>query len=54
MKSITIGIVRNAADIITLNVLHSMLLGVDQCTIIDNGSTDGTLELLSVIAKKTS
>jgi glycosyltransferase involved in cell wall biosynthesis len=52
LKSIATGIVRNCADIIAFSVLHHILLGVDQCIVIDNGSTDGTLELLSVIAKK--
>ena len=52
MKSIATGIVRNCADIIAFSVLHHILLGVDQCIVIDNGSTDGTLELLTAIAKK--
>jgi glycosyltransferase involved in cell wall biosynthesis len=52
VKSIAIGVVRDAADIIAFSVLHSILLGVDRCIVIDNGSTDGTLELLNAIAKK--
>lgn len=52
MRSIATGIVRNCADIIAFSVLNSILLGVDQCVVVDNGSTDGTLELLTAMAKK--
>jgi len=44
--------VRNCADIVALSVLNCVLLGVDHCVVIDNGSTDGTLELLTAMAKK--
>ncbi len=52
MKSIAVGVVRNCADIIAFSTLHHILLGVDHCFVIDNGSTDGTMELLKAIAKK--
>ena len=52
MKSIAVSVVRNCEDIIALTVLHHCLLGVDNCIVIDNGSTDGTADLLDIIAKK--
>jgi glycosyltransferase involved in cell wall biosynthesis len=52
LRSIAIAIVRNCADIVAFSVLNSILLGVDQCAVIDNGSKDGTLELLTAMAKK--
>jgi hypothetical protein len=52
MQSIAVSVVRNCRDIIALSVLHHVLLGVDRCIVIDNGSTDGTTELLRGIAKR--
>jgi glycosyltransferase involved in cell wall biosynthesis len=52
MQSIAVSVVRNCRDIISLSVLHHVLLGVDRCIVIDNGSTDGTLELLHAIAER--
>jgi hypothetical protein len=52
MQSIAVSVVRNCRDIIALSVLHHVLLGVDRCIVIDNGSTDGTTELLRAIAKR--
>ena len=52
MQSIAVAIVRNCHDIVALSVLHHVRLGVDRCIVIDNGSTDGTLEILQAIATK--
>lgn len=52
MQSIAVSIVRNCRDIIALSVLHHVLLGVDRCIVVDNGSTDGTRELLQSIANR--
>ena len=41
-----ISMVRNEADIIRLNVLYHLSLGVDRLHVVDNGSTDGTDEAL--------
>ena len=52
MKSAAIAIVRNAADLAPLTVLHHHLLGVDTVWVIDNGSTDGTYEILRSLARR--
>ncbi len=39
-------IVRNEADIVRVNVLHHLALGVDRFLIVDNGSEDGTDQIL--------
>jgi hypothetical protein len=52
MKTAAIGIVRNAADLVPLVALHHHLLGADTVWVIDNGSTDGTYELLRALAGK--
>jgi glycosyltransferase involved in cell wall biosynthesis len=45
-----ISMVRNEADIIALNVLHHLSLGLDGYLIIDNGSSDGTDRVLQKLA----
>ena len=35
-------IVRNGVDIVRLNLLYHLSLGVDRMFVVDNGSTDGT------------
>ncbi len=39
-------VVRNAADIVRVTVLHHLALGLDAVLVTDNGSTDGTRETL--------
>ncbi|HEY3174049.1 MAG TPA: glycosyltransferase [Thermoanaerobaculia bacterium] len=41
-----ISIVRNEADILRINVLHHLALGIDRFLIVDNGSSDGTDRVL--------
>jgi glycosyltransferase involved in cell wall biosynthesis len=41
-----ISMVRNEADIIRLNLLYQKALGIDRILVVDNGSTDGTVEAL--------
>lgn len=50
MKVFGISAVRNEADIIGLAVLHHLRLGLDRILVMDNGSTDGTGEILQRIA----
>ena len=46
MKVFGISIVRNEVDIIGLNILHHLSLGLDEMLIVDNGSSDGTDRVL--------
>jgi predicted O-methyltransferase YrrM len=45
--------VRNAADILQINLLHHLALGIDQFLIVDNGSTDGTSQILEQLSRDT-
>lgn len=46
MKVFGISMVRNEIDIVSLNVLHHLSLGLDEMLIVDNGSSDGTDRVL--------
>jgi hypothetical protein len=52
MKSAAIAIVRNAADIAPLTVLHHWLIGFDLVWVTDNGSSDGTYEALRALSRR--
>lgn len=45
-------IVRNEADIIGANIGHHLALGVDRIIVTDNGSTDGTKDILADAARR--
>lgn len=47
MKVVAVGAVRNEADILRINVQHHLALGIDEFLFVDNGSTDGTPDVLS-------
>jgi hypothetical protein len=51
MRLFAIATVRNESDIIGLNVRYHLWRGVDRFFIVDNGSTDGTTECLSRLAR---
>ena len=44
--------IRNEADLVRLNVLYHLSLGVDRILVVDNGSTDGTEGLLKQLSEK--
>ncbi|HEX7705810.1 MAG TPA: glycosyltransferase [Thermoanaerobaculia bacterium] len=46
MKIYGVMMVRNEADILRLNLLHHHAAGIDRFLIVDNGSSDGTTEIL--------
>ena len=43
-------LLRNEADIIESNLRHHFVSAIDEAIVIDNGSTDGTLELVAGLA----
>jgi hypothetical protein len=43
-------LVRNEADIIRTNLLYHLASGIDQVLVVDNGSFDGTFEILEELA----
>ena len=51
MQLWAVMIVRNEVDILALNVLHHLSMGVDRFLIVDNGSTDGTGAVLGRLAR---
>jgi glycosyltransferase involved in cell wall biosynthesis len=50
LKIWAIGTTRNEADVIRANVLHHLNQGIDRFLILDNGSVDGTCDVLSELA----
>jgi glycosyltransferase involved in cell wall biosynthesis len=46
-----VGVVRNEVDIIALSVRVLLEQGIDRILILDNGSTDGTVDLLADLAR---
>ena len=51
---IGISMVRNAVDIVRVNVLHHLSLGLDGVILVDNMSTDGTDRVLEELSRRDS
>ena len=51
MKVFGVSTIRNAADIVRVNILHHLSLGLDSLLIIDNESSDGTDRQLQRLSK---
>ena len=51
MKIIGISLVRSAADIVGTTIRYHLHLGFDEVLVIDNGSPDGTAEILDRLAQ---
>jgi hypothetical protein len=52
VKTGAVAIVRNAVDLAPLTALHHVLIGAETVWVIDNGSSDGTYEVLRDLAAK--
>lgn len=50
VKVTGVSMVRNEADVIAASVLHHLSMGLDSIFVLDNGSTDGTPEVLRDLA----
>src|SRR5512138_50367 len=50
MKVFGISIVRNEVDILGINILHHLSLGLDEMLVVDNGSSDGTDRVLQKLS----
>ena len=51
MNVVGLYLLRNEADIIETNLRHHFVSVIDEAIVIDNGSTDGTIELVSELAE---
>jgi len=51
VKVVGLYLLRNEADIIETNLRHHFATVIDEAIVVDNGSTDGTLELLADLAE---
>ena len=52
MNIFAVMMVRNEADIIRVNILHHLAQGVDHFLVVDNGSSDETVEILTRLAER--
>jgi hypothetical protein len=51
VKVFGISVVRDEVDVIHINILHHLALGLDRILVIDNGSSDGTYEVLKSLSR---
>ena len=52
VKVVGLYLVRNEVDIMEVNLRHHFATGIDEAIVIDNGSTDGTLEVIADLAEE--
>lgn len=52
MKVVGLYLVRNEVDIVELNLRHHFATVIDEAVVVDNGSKDGTLEVLAELAEE--
>lgn len=45
-------VVRDAADLVQVNLMHHLALGLERIVVIDNGSRDGTWERLRALSRR--
>ncbi len=50
MKVVGLYLLRNEVDLVEVNLSHHFATAIDEAIVIDNGSTDGTLEKLIELA----
>lgn len=48
------SMIRNEVDVVRVNVLHHLSLGLDRLLIVDNGSSDGTDSVLRQLSREDS
>jgi glycosyl transferase family 2 len=53
MRVAGVSLMRDEEDIVALNLLFHLSLGIDEILVIDNGSSDSTLSILRRLAKRT-
>jgi hypothetical protein len=53
MRVAGVSLVRDEEDIVALNVLFHLSIGIDEILVIDNGSSDSTPSILRRLAKRT-
>lgn len=54
MKVFGLSMVRDEVDVVRVNVLHHLSLGLDRLIVVDNGSTDGTDGVLRQLSREDS
>jgi hypothetical protein len=52
MQLWAVGMVRNEADVVRINVLHHLAQGIDRILLLDNDSSDGTPDVLADLARE--
>jgi glycosyltransferase involved in cell wall biosynthesis len=51
VRVVGLYLVRTDVDLIELNVSHHLATAIDEAIVIDNGSTDGTIEVIASLVR---